>query len=634
MPWRNTGWRGVGLVAITYIYFLIFAQFAFLKRLGILGIVDEHLKAVMAAMAAGGILLSLLSPRVARCPSPRLRLNVALIICGTAAVLTLLPLGLAASMAVSFFIGAGLGLLTVTLVTHLPCWLDRRHHLLKVGVGTGVGYFVCNLPFLFNASPQLQAIASTLLCAAAMLCASRQTPGRMEERSAPAISFSRAIICFTALVWLDSAAFFIIQNTPVLKAGTWAGTAHLWVNGGLHLIAALAGAWLLRRRGLSIALILAFLSLASACLLLLNPGGALLASIFYPIGVSVYSVGLVAYPSLLAQAPSAADRSRRAGIRAGWLYAIAGWSGSAMGIGMGQNLGRVPPIFVLVAGIVIFGPQLVGIVRRRTLEVTATLAALALAFLIDRAISPAHASGNGGSAAGRGRRVYISEGCIACHSQYVRPDTPDVLLWGPVESLDDLRRQRPPLIGNRRQGPDLANVGNRRSPLWLKAHFFNPGELSLASFMPPYAYLFQDRRGADLVAYLESLYNASPAQTAIQKAWRPSTPGDASEGAALFALHCATCHSEGGRTRRNWQAAFKRLPPDLSTGPFLHLPASDSPAGHQDRLARIVKFGLPGTDMPGHEYLSDRQVASLSRWLAQRVAQPVEQQQVSYHLWR
>ena len=27
------GWRGIALVAATYIYFLIFAQFAFLKRL-------------------------------------------------------------------------------------------------------------------------------------------------------------------------------------------------------------------------------------------------------------------------------------------------------------------------------------------------------------------------------------------------------------------------------------------------------------------------------------------------------------------------------------------------------------------------------------------------------------------------
>ena len=34
----RSGWQGASLVAITYVYFLIFAQFAFLKRLATLGI--------------------------------------------------------------------------------------------------------------------------------------------------------------------------------------------------------------------------------------------------------------------------------------------------------------------------------------------------------------------------------------------------------------------------------------------------------------------------------------------------------------------------------------------------------------------------------------------------------------------
>ena len=32
----------------------------------------------------------------------------------------------------------------------------------------------------------------------------------------------------------------------------------------------------------------------------------------------------------------------------------------------------------------------------------------------------------------RGRHVYIAEGCINCHSQYVRPNTTDVAMWGPA----------------------------------------------------------------------------------------------------------------------------------------------------------------------------------------------------------
>src|ERR1035441_8019526 len=59
-----SGWQGVGLVAITYVYFLIFAQFAFLQRLKNLGLAAEHLRTVMAAMAIGGILFSLVTPRL------------------------------------------------------------------------------------------------------------------------------------------------------------------------------------------------------------------------------------------------------------------------------------------------------------------------------------------------------------------------------------------------------------------------------------------------------------------------------------------------------------------------------------------------------------------------------------------
>jgi uncharacterized membrane protein YeiH len=108
-------WQGVSLVAITYVYFLIFAQFAFLKRLDKLGIAATHLQAVMAAMAAGGILASLLMPRLKLLSSPDLRLRAGLVGCGAAALFAYLPLNLAGAAAVSFLIGLALGLLT-------HCW--------------------------------------------------------------------------------------------------------------------------------------------------------------------------------------------------------------------------------------------------------------------------------------------------------------------------------------------------------------------------------------------------------------------------------------------------------------------------------------------------------------------------------
>ena len=108
---HKSGWQGVVLVAATYAYFLIFAQFAFVHRLARLGLEDAYLKAVMAAMAVGGILVSLIAPRVRRWASPGARLRTGLVGAGTAALLSLLPLDLASSLGVSFLIGAGLGFL-------------------------------------------------------------------------------------------------------------------------------------------------------------------------------------------------------------------------------------------------------------------------------------------------------------------------------------------------------------------------------------------------------------------------------------------------------------------------------------------------------------------------------------------
>ena len=622
---RNSGWQGVSLVALTYVYFLIFAQFAFLHRLASLGISDSNLKTVMAAMAAGGILFSLLTPRLNLYPSPNLRIRIALIACGTVAFLTLLPLSLIGAIAISFLTGASLGLLTVTLVTHLRHWTGNSHPLFKVALGTGLGYFLCNFPPLFTASPQGQAASAGLLCLAGIGITLRRSTQPAEETTTDSprpFSFLRALACFAALVWLDSAAFFIIQNTPLLKAGTWQGSAHLWVNGLLHFAAALAAAWFLRRRGLSILLSASFLALGSACLLLLDPSRAALASILYPIGVSLYSVALVAYPSLIAPASSAAERGRQAG----WIYAIAGWCGSVMGIGMGQNLGYVPPVFVLAAGTIVLLPSLLSLLRQRKREFVLAAAVALAAFSVEKTLVVAPNTPPL-TQVERGRRVYISEGCINCHSQYVRPNSPDILLWGPLESLAKVRLERPPLIGNRRQGPDLSQVGGRRSPLWIKAHFYDPPEVSGASIMPPYAFLFRDRRGDDLVAYLESLHGpGTPEHQTAERLWHPSfkavASADAGSGERLFQRHCATCHSADGRTRQNWKANFKRLPPDLSVGPFYYLPPSGPPAQRMDRIAEIAKFGIPGTDMPGHEYLSDKDIASISLWLSQIDTQP------------
>lgn len=620
------GWRGVCLVAITYVYFLIFAQFAFLNRLAQLGVADAHLQAVMAAMAIGGITFSLVASRRAFESRPRLWLKTALLVCGIAAALTLLPLSLPASIALSFLIGSGLGMLTVTLVSNLRLWIGTHAALLKVGLGTGIGYFICNIPGLFTATPGSQGLAAAGLCLLGIYAAGEPSSpdaflARTDHGKEPAagkqLPFRAVLVAFTALVWLDSAAFFIIQNTPSLKAGTWQGSLHLCANGGIHFLAAMASAFLLRRRGLSFVLCAAVVALSLACLLLHLPTEVVLASIFYPVGVSFYSVALVAYPSLIASSASPHQRARRAAL----IYAVAGWFGSAMGIGMGQHLRYVPIPFVGLAASLILGTGSFFFLRRHKLEIASVSVVLVVALGIRMAVAVASPRQAPPSAQARGRQVYLAEGCISCHSQYVRPGTEDGVLWGPAETLSEIRAQRPPLIGNRRQGPDLSQVGGRRSPLWLKAHFYNPRAVSHASFMPSYQYLFKaSTRGDDLVQYIGTLKSPRYADHfAKEQAWHPAEIDRSTispqAGLRLYGAYCATCHESSGATQSTWRSRFPRLPPDLKTGPWLYLPASDNNQERLRRLQRIVKFGLPGTNMPGHEYLSDLDVVSLALWL-------------------
>ena len=108
------------------------------------------------------------------------------------------------------------------------------------------------------------------------------------------------------------------------------------------------------------------------------------------------------------------------------------------------------------------------------------------------------------SAAAEGRAVYIREGCVACHTQSVRPIVPDVGL-GPVSVAGDYVNEGPALIGIERLGPDLMHVGSRIDDAdALRAHLDDPRADRPWSIMPSYRYLTQGDLDA-LAEYLLSL---------------------------------------------------------------------------------------------------------------------------------
>lgn len=142
-------------------------------------------------------------------------------------------------------------------------------------------------------------------------------------------------------------------------------------------------------------------------------------------------------------------------------------------------------------------------------------------------VAPADASGaaarNDDSSWARGRGVYIREGCYYCHTQQIRPVLGDAGL-GPVTTPGDEVFQDPPLLGSRRVGPDLANVGSR-SPFTgcdATVNFLkNPRSVHPWSSMPSYDHL----GGADLTDLATYLVRLRPASGQGPPTCDPREPG-------------------------------------------------------------------------------------------------------------
>ncbi|MEM7375214.1 MAG: cbb3-type cytochrome c oxidase subunit II [Bacteroidota bacterium] len=253
----------------------------------------------------------------------------------------------------------------------------------------------------------------------------------------------------------------------------------------------------------------------------------------------------------------------------------------------------------------------------------------------------------------KGLRLYISEGCVACHTQQVRNIDMDKV-WGDRPSLAsdyyyskqrlDIWRQSPSLLGSERTGPDLTNVGVRQvSQTWHLLHLYNPRSVVDASIMPGYPWLFEEKPTAQideedvvlklkkdfyfkpgkelvastdalaLVAYLQSLQQTSIGT--LQQDFIPSSKdkdkpqdieGNATilaDGSALFTTSCAACHQQNGE---GVAGAF----PSLVGSAIVNDP-------NPDMLIRVILQGYDARSeyglMPSFaQLLNDAQVAAIA----------------------
>jgi cytochrome c oxidase cbb3-type subunit I/II len=90
-----------------------------------------------------------------------------------------------------------------------------------------------------------------------------------------------------------------------------------------------------------------------------------------------------------------------------------------------------------------------------------------------------------------GRDIYISEGCVGCHSQMIRPFRYETERYGEYSKAGEFVYDHPFLWGSKRTGPDLHRVGEKYPDSWHFNHMYDPRSMSPGSTMPPYPWLLE-----------------------------------------------------------------------------------------------------------------------------------------------
>ena len=334
-------------IAATYVYFLIFAQFGFLKALAVLGPGSSLVRPVLAVMAAAGIAGGVGMARWFKENRGRGQVMAGFVVAAVAAGLTWTARTPALFFLGAALTGAGTGMVTVGLAGLLRREVGAGRLGRCIGIGTGLAYAFCNLPPVFSGEANTQAMLG-IAAACTGLIAVQWFEQRGPRQLAGGYDYSPAgktgwIVIFLTLVCLDSAAFYFIQHTPALKLATWSGGPRLFLNAGVHLAAGVGAGYLLDRRRIAGAVGGAAVLLLAACALLEQGAGRYSqVSALYAAAVSIYSAALVFYPA----------RSGRPGLAA-LVFAVAGWAGSALGISLAEDLHRVPAWLLVAAGLVL-----------------------------------------------------------------------------------------------------------------------------------------------------------------------------------------------------------------------------------------------------------------------------------------
>jgi len=177
-----------------------------------------------------------------------------------------------------------------------------------------------------------------------------------------------------------------------------------------------------------------------------------------------------------------------------------------------------------------------------------------------------------------GRKIYLHNGCVYCHSQSIR-----VIDWGHgaqrIAQAGDYIADEPITLGSQRTGVDLSQEGGEHPDDWHTAHFINPRYTRPSSIMPPFKWLGMQRIDT-LTQYVQSLglkdadrrmqrqrywkkeaikaYEAGPEENVrwlaeiVPEGWRiipnpyPTTAASLQRGHKIYQNFCIGCHGPIG----------------------------------------------------------------------------------------
>lgn len=238
-----------------------------------------------------------------------------------------------------------------------------------------------------------------------------------------------------------------------------------------------------------------------------------------------------------------------------------------------------------------------------------------------------------------GRKLFYSNGCNYCHTQYVREVDNGM---GPVSEGGDYNYDQPLILGSIRTGPDLSYVGRKRSQQWEIDHLKDPRQFSPLSLMPDFAFLSDtDRR--QISEYLYYLGDRNPSEFMIEapepyqastgpeygmaaQSTDPSAPPqgwptfkDAGlyDGKQIYVSHCLTCHGCAGNGLGTYGGTLIVTPANFKVDPFRTMP--------DQQWFWHVSEGIQGSVMPPwRESLSETQRWNVIHYVQQVYASAFE----------